>query len=416
VLGVEARGRIGGRVLTVRDPALGLPLELGAEFIHGHPSEIFDELKSAGLTAYQVTGKSLDVNTETGCVTHDEDLSDSFDRLMDDLVKAAEAGDDKPFSEWLKGVPYSEGVKQRATSFVEGFEAARANVIGIASLALETRASDAIEADRSYRVFDGYDAVLRHILHGVVGAEKKLRLNRVVEQVEWRPGSATLHMRSMLTGNVETVRCQKVIVTVPLGVLQADPGEKGAIRFNPEPQGILNAAKKLRFGQVIRVVLRFREAFWESVPHFPEASFLFSQEPLFPTWWTTRPVKLPVMTGWSSGPHADTLLDRSECEIIEAALASLTRITRADGATPGSLLEAVYLHKWNEDPFARGAYSYTPAGALNARETLALPVADTLYFAGEATETSGHSGTVNGAMSTGITAAAQVLKTLTRRT
>ncbi|HEY1213577.1 MAG TPA: NAD(P)/FAD-dependent oxidoreductase [Bryobacteraceae bacterium] len=416
VLAIEARSRIGGRVFTVHDPAAGLPLELGPEFIHGHPSEIFNELKSANLAAYDVSGEALDVDRDTPRGRDDEGLSEAVDRLMDDLVTAGETGEDKPFSEWLASTAYPDAVKQRATRFVEGFNAARREVIGIASLALDTRASDALGTERNYRIFQGYNALLQHIFDGVTDANNKLRLNRVVEQVEWNPGSATVHTRSMLTGSVETIRCQKVVVTVPLGVLQADPGEKGAIRFQPEPATILAAAAKLRFGQVVRIALRFREPFWESLPRFSNASFLFSQEPLFPTWWTALPVRTPIMVGWSAGPNADTLLDRSESEIVDAALASYARITRVDPSEVCGFLEAAYLHKWNEDPFARGAYSYVPAGALAARETLASPVADTLYFAGEATETTGHGGTVNGAMSTGFRAATQVLSSLTRKT
>jgi phytoene dehydrogenase-like protein len=34
---IEARNRIGGRILTIRAGKAGLPLELGAEFIHGKP-------------------------------------------------------------------------------------------------------------------------------------------------------------------------------------------------------------------------------------------------------------------------------------------------------------------------------------------------------------------------------------------
>ena len=416
VLAIEARNRIGGRVFTLHDPAAGLPVELGPEFIHGRPSEIFNELKSANLVAYDVSGEALDIDTATGRVRDDEGLSEAVDRLMDDLVKAGETEEDQPFSEWVASTAYSDAVKQRATSFVEGFNAARRDVIGIASLALDTRASHAIGADRNYRIFQGYDALLQHIFNGVTGANDKLRLNRVVEQVEWKPGSATVHTRSMLTGTVETIRCRKVVVTVPLGVLQAPPGDKGAIRFNPEPASILRAATMLRFGQVVRIVLRFREPFWESLQELSDASFLFSQEPLFPTWWTARPVRTPIVVGWSAGPNPDTLLDRSESEIVDAALASFARITRFDASRLCDLLEAAYLHKWNDDPFARGAYSYVPAGALDARETLALPVADTLYFAGEATETTGHGGTVNGAMSTGFRAAAQVLTSLSGKT
>jgi hypothetical protein len=56
-----------------------------------------------------------------------------------------------------------------------------------------------------------------------------------------------------------------------------------------------------------------------------------------------------------------------------------------------------------------GAYSYVPVGAITAPIRLAEPVADTLFFAGEATNSDGHSGTVHGAIATGYRAADELL-------
>lgn len=414
VIGLEARDRIGGRVFTLHDPFSSVPIEFGAEFIHGRPPEIVDEAKSSKLTVYDVSYRSSYIDTASGTIRENDGLSDDVDRLMSDLVEFADSGKDMPFAEWVHRTSYSDAVKRRATSFVEGFNAAHKERIGVASLALDTRASEEIGADRNHRIFNGYEAVMRSILGGVQNTDSKLRLNRVVERVEWVPGNVTVHARSRTTGDVEKIRCRKVIITVPLGVLQAEPDSKGAIRFDPEPAIILESARRLCFGQVMRVVLRFREAFWEDVPQLPDASFLFSEERLFPTWWTASPVRTSIIVGWSAGPNADSLLDKPEQEIIGAALASLARMTLCDAPRLRQLLERSYLHKWNDDPFARGAYSYVPAGALRARDRLTEPVAGTLYFAGEATENSGHGATVNGAMATGKRAAAQVFKSLLR--
>jgi monoamine oxidase len=68
-----------------------------------------------------------------------------------------------------------------------------------------------------------------------------------------------------------------------------------------------------------------------------------------------------------------------------------------------------HTHDWHADEYARGAYSYVPAGALDAPERMAWPVEDTLYFAGEHTDTSGHWGTVHAALASGMRAARQVL-------
>jgi len=112
--------------------------------------------------------------------------------------------------------------------------------------------------------------------------------------------------------------------------------------------------------------------------------------------------------GWSAGPKADPLLGLCEEEIYERALVSLERILgRAPEPAGGR-----HFYDWHADPFARGAYSWVPAGALPARGALARPVSDTLYFAGEATDLDGYGGTVHGAIASGRRAARQILESL----
>jgi monoamine oxidase len=203
----------------------------------------------------------------------------------------------------------------------------------------------------------------------------------------------------------ETLRCRQVIVTIPLGVLQADPGEPGAIRFDPQPGQVLEAARALESGAVWRVTFRFETAFWEARREFASAQFIFSQEPEFPTWWKPAAEGVPILVGWSAGPAADRLVGLTNAEVTARAVASLERIVRI----PASAVRSAWFHDWQADPFSRGAYSYIPAGQLPARNTLAHPVRGTLYFAGEATDCSGQGGTVHGAIASGRRAARQAL-------
>jgi monoamine oxidase len=162
----------------------------------------------------------------------------------------------------------------------------------------------------------------------------------------------------------------------------------------------------------MRVVLRFSHAWWEERGDFTDAGFWLSQENYFPTWWNTLPARTSLLTGWSAGPHADNLLGLTKSEIIQRALEDLSRLTGHSLHNLKASLQAAHFHNWHDDPFARGAYSYVPAGALHEREALAQPVENTLFFAGEATELNGHSATVHGAIATGYRAAQQVLKVL----
>lgn len=394
VLCLEARDRIGGRIFTLHDPLSPIPIELGAEFIHGRPPELWRFVESGSLAAYDIAERAIHI--QDGKVQHHADSWELVGQVTKDMERVAETGPDRSFQAFLDETVYPAEVKQLATSYVEGFNAARKEIVGIASLTKDAKAADEIGGDQSLRWRNGYDALVRQILHGTV------RVNSVVEHVSWRPGSAEIRFRSALTGHAQTIQCRRVILTLPLGVLQS-----GDIQFDPVPAEALDAARALAFGHVFRVILRFREPFWERNSEIGDAGFLLSDARHFPTWWTPLPIHAPLMTGWSAGPHTDALIGQRRETVIRYALDDLARITNAN--TLHELLEAAYFHDWAADPFTRGAYSYVPAGAMQAREKLAEPIKDTLYFAGEATELNGHSATVHGAMASGFRVARQIL-------
>ena len=377
---IEALDRIGGRICTVHDPLSPLAIELGAEFVHGKPPQVWD----------LVTANALPIVERVHEIHYPEnpnqDRDDGMWRLLSAMEKAAEKGPDESFQSFAARSDFDKAAKHAATSYVEGFNAARSEIIGIHSLAEDSKAAEAIDGDRSFHLFQGYDAVARALLP----AFARLHLNTVAERIEWKPGEVTVHVRSTLDGSSGKIEARRLIVTVSLGVLQAN-----AIEFSPQPEP-LAAARELAFGQVMRVTLRF-----ERTPDFLRPGFLLSDEPVFPTWWTTLPVHAPVITGWSAGPKAEPLLGQSKTAIVGRAMDSLRRIVRAE-LPP---LAAAYFHDWQTDPFFRGAYSYVPAGKLGARTKLAQPVAGTLYFAGEAANLSGHSATVHGAIESGVNAA-----------
>jgi monoamine oxidase len=409
VLCLEARDRIGGRVYTMHDALSPMPIELGAEFIHGRSREIWDIVRSDRLLAYDCAEKA--VHVKNGRVKHRANGWELIDKVMDGMQKAAEKGADRSFASFIAASSHSKDAKQLAASYVEGFNAARKEIVSIRSLAKDAKAADEIDGDHSFRLVNGYDALIHKLIAQVDDQPSKLRLNTIVRRIEWSAGRATVHVHSAITQQTAAIQTAQVVVTVPLGVLQSEAEETGRIAFDPEPGAVLEAARALEFGQVMRVVLRFRKAFWEQKEEFASAGFFLSDEKFFPTWWVLLPVRTPLINGWSAGPHADDLLGLPEAEIVSHALDDLARITSMRESQLRGLLEAAYFHDWHADPFARGAYSYVPVGALTARAVLAKPVADTLYFAGEATETNGHSATVHGAIASGRRAARQILKT-----
>jgi len=91
------------------------------------------------------------------------------------------------------------------------------------------------------------------------------------------------------------------------------------------------------------------------------------------------------------------------------ALDSLARMVGTDRGRVEARLEGWAFHDWDADPYARGAYSWVPAGGMDARDELARPVDGTLFFAGEATAKEGMNGTVDGAIESGRRAAREIL-------
>jgi monoamine oxidase len=398
VICLEAAGRIGGRILSMLDPMTAVPIELGAEFVHGRPSEIWELIQTGGLTAFEHTSRAL--HFDRGKIVKDKHVGQLAEQLVSRLGKSRKRKDES-FEECVSRSRQSISEKDWARGQVEGFNAARKERISTKSLGQDEKAADKIHGDRAFRIFGGYDSIATSLLRSIPDHPAVVRLNSVVERVRWRRGLVELRYRSALDNRSVNLRCRQVVVTVPLGVLQAEAKGKGAIEFDPQPARILRAARSLEFGQVYRVTFRFARAFWEDDERFHAVGFLFSKEKQFPTWWTTHPAISPILTGWTAGSAADQFLHADPTSIFDGALASLSRILTRKIPDP----QAIYFHDWRRDPFFRGAYSYIPVNALPARKTLSQPVEDTLFFAGEATEAGGHTGTVHGAIASGLRAA-----------
>jgi monoamine oxidase len=403
---LEARDRIGGRIRTCRDPMLPIPIELGAEFVHGKPRELWRLLETGGPAICDTTGENW--RFYKGSLTRGDNLFDQVEELLSTM--GASTSPDRSFEDFLRECDCGDDVKTWAARFVEGFNAARKERISVAALVEEARASEQTEGSKGSRVLGGYDLVLQRLLSGIERDFCSIHLNTVAAGVRWSRDSVEVTAESALGGPLGVFRARRVLITVPLGVLQALPGESGAIRFDPEPPGILDAVRALEMGHAVRITLRFRERFWEERRDLADLSFLHGDSGSVPTWWTALPVRVPLLTGWAAGPAAGRFRGKDTAFVVEEALDSLALLLGARRSRLEALLDAWYYHDWTADPFSRGAYSYVPVDGLDARKILATPVEDTLYFAGEATDLQGHSATVHGALAAGRRAARVVLE------
>ena len=215
---VEAQDRVGGRIYTV--PGGELPIELGAEFIHGLPLELIRLVDEAGLTRFELEG-------ETGCFRewHGTGRLEpcgnqrEVDQLFDQLSNFNPPQADLSFTEFVAQRNLSQEAATLATNYVEGFNAADGNRISILALAKQQAAEDLISGDRVFRVVEGYARVPEFLLRRFLEAGGEWVPSAPVRTISWQPGSVKVG-----TDTGRTFQGTAVIVTLPLGVLQADTG------------------------------------------------------------------------------------------------------------------------------------------------------------------------------------------------
>jgi monoamine oxidase len=394
VLLLEARERVGGRIKTVHVAGGDFPVELGAEFVHGRPPELWGLIEEAGLHAYELNGRQMCF--ESGALVECS-RGDSFS-VLEDL---SEEEPDLSFADWIATRNLPEETARAATSFVEGFNAADARRIGTVALAKQQKAEDAIEGDRLFRMEDGYSTLASYVLNKFEEAGGTVSLSTLVEAVTWHKGAVRVAALSAMDAQRVDFAARQCVLTLPLGVLQA-----GSVQFDPQPQSVMAAATRLAMGSARRITYRFHERFWQE--RSPEMSFLFADEGMPRVWWTPSPHSAPHITGWTGGPRA--LATGQDEDFARTGLRTLAKMFGIAENELHVLLKDWHTHDWQRDPLSLGAYSYAPKGAVDASEMMAEPVEETLFFAGEHTDTTGHWGTVHGALRSGVRAARQVLE------
>jgi monoamine oxidase len=392
---VEARDRVGGRIYTVPPVAGELPVELGAEFVHGLPLELIHLIEEAGLTRFELGGETLCFRKERGagrlepCAGQPE-----VEQLFDELGHLEPPQEDLSFSEFVAQRGFTPEAVAQATNYVEGFNAADARRISIRALERQQAAEDAISGDRIFRVEEGYARVPEFLLRRFLDVGGRWVASAPVRTITWKPGKV-----EVATETDQVFEAAAAVITLPLGVLQAR-----RVAFVPQPVEILDAADRLAMGTAARVVYEFNHAFWSNFSKLKGVSFLFAPDAIPPTWWTTAPWPDSMLTGWVAGRRADQL---NQAELPETGLATLAGLL---GSDLRKHLVRSHQHDWKNDVYSLGSYTYVPRGAIQASDELSVPVEKTLFFAGEHTDTSGHRGTVHGALRSAYRAAEQVTR------
>jgi monoamine oxidase len=419
VVVLEARDRIGGRILTHRDPATPVRIELGAEFIHGAAPELDEITRNAGLAAVDISGRRWQSFGER--LRPADDFWERLDRVMRRLDNRRTP--DRSFESFLAKKPGGRRLahdRRLALQYVEGFHAADPARVSERALAEGGSPRGDVRERRIGRVLDGYDRVTEWL---AAPLGDQIRTSAIATRVRWAPGNVSIELNHPDGRSRPSVDARAAIVAVPLGVLKAPAGEVGAIEFDPDLRSKRPALDHLAMGSVVRIVLRFSEPFWASewfgkhakIEGLDTLSFFHTNDEHFPVWWSTYPVRAPILVGWHGGPGAAALSQLAQEEIEDRAINSLARQLGLPPRRMRGMAEASWLHDWEHDPFSRGAYSYQTVGGVDAPATLGRPLRGTLFFAGEAADTERRTGTVHGAIGSGRHAAAEVERSLTTR-
>lgn len=378
---LEARGRIGGRAFT--DMTLGVPFDAGAQYIHWaerNPwKRIADEL-GVPLTEDEWGDPPL-VYVDGVRISEAERAKRRGGYGSISAALSLGTAADRSFAEAVRnGPPELLDAAGGVTRFSLGEDPERVSVADYQQL----------WSGDDYLVPSGYGALVsRH------GADIPVRLDTPVTGIRWNAGGADVETPS------GTLKAQAVIVTVPVGVLKA-----GGIRFSPElPAPIQGALDGLGMGAYTKIALRLDRArvgqleatdFFEVLDGTKATNFEF--------WPFGRDLAIALL----AGDHGRHLCEAGEAAAVDFVTERLAVMIggRIRGAVTGGRLAG-----WWTDPYARGSYSVARPGQLSARTTLRQPVAERIWFAGEATA-GGGAMTVGGATLEGERAAQESIRTL----
>ncbi|MCD6069099.1 MAG: FAD-dependent oxidoreductase [Bacteroidetes bacterium] len=377
VMIMEARSRTGGRVNTL-SWHYSQKVEAGAEFIHGDLPLTKALVKKAGGTVREEKGEFY--SSGKGSVYHAKDLVPHMKKVLRAFHNVKE---DITLTEFLKTHFTSEAdreTRERIIRQAEGFDAADPYRISIVALR-EEWGGDSMES--TSLITEGYSILTEHLTEECMKAGCLIYLSKEAKEVQWQENRVRV-----LTEDGSFCEAGKLLVTVPLGVLIADSGEKGVIRFVPEIPDRLEAARQMGYGPVIKIVLEFKTRFWkdeayrEKCAQIPALGFLMNESEI-PMFWAND-AELPLITGWVGGSSARKLMHLSDEELHEIAVEALAEALVCRRELIMEQLNANAVFNWGKDPFAKGAYSYRTPETPAAKKLLNEPVQNTLYFAGEA--------------------------------
>lgn len=403
---LEARDRIGGRVLTIRQGfAGGQHAEAGGDFIDEDQAEICRLVHTFGLKLVPILRSGFGfVGSQRGRIMKVFPTGPTWNRLITALhpmIQGYQLSEERwdgavakrlgslSVADWMKGTRLDPAVSRMLVG-LRGFFLADPADLSLLSL-VDQLASGTPGKGRMYRIAGGNDR-LPAALAARLG--NSVRLRHEVLALSQTNDGVRLTVR-LANGKEKRVQAHYVIVTVPaskIPSLEFDPP------LHPRQR---SAITTLRYGPVTKTLLQCGRRFWR---RRGLASAYGTDLPIGAVWdgneeQGRRAGILCLMAGGSASAEMREILAN------EGPPGLLRRLNWL-GASRATVL-ATHTVSWEQDPWVGGGYAvfdphYDPA----LRQWLARPHGRIL-FAGEHTSLRWQ-GYMNGAIESGLRAAAEV--------
>lgn len=385
---VEAAARVGGRAWT-ESVSFGQPVDHGCSWISGSNDNPFTRYGNAGgFTLIDHTGAGSDLFDLNGDRANADEEA-AFDRawgaINRALNKAGREGKDVPASTVVPDMPYAATVRSWSGAMDYGVDFDQVSTADW---------WDSASSQPSFIVKEGLGTIV-----ATLAQDMPISLNTKVTAIDYSGPGVSLETSK------GTLRAKACLVTVSTGVLNA-----GKIRFTPAlPDWKQQAATDIPMGLLMKVPMLFDgarlglgENNWVTY-RIPEDKT--GEACYFVAW----PCGHDYLFGNIGGRFAWDLYDQGQDVVVDYALEQLVRLVGSEARKPFVKGMAT---DWADNPLTLGAYGAVRPGAYGAREKLAQPLDDKLFFAGEAMG-GAVSALVNGAYLSGKVAAQTIARNLT---
>lgn len=377
---LEARNRVGGRAWTAYSPS-GLPIELGCAWLHSADvNELSALARQFGLTVDKTRPPWRTQMHDIGFPVADQaDFRAALGRLFARLDEAGEAEADQSADRLLDPHSRWNPLLNATSTYMNGAELDQVSVHDF------YRYHD---TGVNWRIREGYGALM-----AALAANLDVTLGCPVSVIDHT--SPCLRIQTP-DGDLPA---RAVVVTIPTSVLQA-----GTLQFRPALPDKIEAASVLPLGLADKLYLGL-----DGADEFPKDSHLYGAlDSVRTASYHVRPFGRPLIEVYFGGRFAHELEAEGEAAFAGFAIDQLASLL---GEGIRKRLHPIAATAWARDPYALGSYSHALPGHADARATLAAPVDERIFFAGEACMANDFS-TAHGAYRSGVAAADAVISAL----